>query len=1194
MDSCYLRSGILQVVGHTVIVICILQGLVRCTALFEDKKEDRLAALALLGLTDSRSNGTFTVDRNGGTFQSDDGLFRIIIPEGAMDETETFTIERHNASMDSFPSGLPTTKAYELSPSYRFRKNVIVEMTLDTNTMAHLGLSSEDSIVYSHSETGLHEGDPSSEIGVSRRLPGWSALSTEVLGDKLRATTKSFSIFGGATATGPNRPPRIGAGYYYFKPGCQRLPYKVRARIIEPDGDPMEVYLVTGEKDNGTILIPMDHESGDWYAGDLPYEVMGTTGLQIQILAFDDTGANTTLPLSQTFVFPDNGSHPQDSTYDPIDDNIELNCAWVKDHPGGDPTDTDGDGVPDSHDSTPNGESTPVLTEYRILPETITMEPGEVVTFGTLALDSGIPQVVVPDYSASANIGELDGSRFTATTPGSGSITSTSGSYSDNASIIVLDTIAPANVIDLAAIAVDHNSVELSWTAPGNNGNQGQAQNYEIRYSTSEIGDEESCDNGSGYSHGLTPKSAGSPETLLVTSLIPETRYYFCIRAIDSEGNRSVWTDQVDVMTTPAPDLTPPAEITDATAQSSGTNSILLRWNAVGDDGVDGFATGYEIKKSTSTIASDAVCNSAIPVANSIMPATPGALESLNISDLSEDTTYFFCIRALDEAGNKSPWNSTLSAFTENANDPPIAEAGEDSTWAPGDTVSLSGEITDPDAGRCNANVSNYSYFWTFDSVPPESNLINGDIVGRNSLNASFEPDTIGEYTLSLHVTDDAGLCEGIAMEDTDSVTITVSWAGYEFRNSESGYVSSYQFGRYFWENNAAGGQYLLWNLSNANTTVLGRYNPETGWTLLESLPFGLPYIVDLTIAGSDHLILAQIESSMDNDTLYTREFIPGAGWQPALEHPVPDGTQLRSVYVQGSRNGSVRMVYLERSAEPDATYEIREKEYEPGNGWQSPVILEDSTQYMEIMDFKGDPVNETAVAVYYVGNSDLLVKRLHNGSWEASESVGTRDGALRDVEARIDSEGNIAIFWAYTTGEYPQWEGTVRLSYYDAGAKIWTKDLLIDSTGAEYGRHYLSLSFANGTGFASWQKLGTDGAQSFCEFSQFSITGGVEAPEHIALCREICIAAAPGGHGVAAYIVQNPPSYDKDLRMQRYFPDTKWGVVQEDFDQSSNSDVSLQNCKELPNDPLGRILVPWMFNNYSGGDTEHRFRYLD
>jgi hypothetical protein len=47
-----------------------------------------------------------------------------------------------------------------------------------------------------------------------------------------------------------------------------------------------------------------------------------------------------------------------------------------------------------------------------------------------------------------------------------------------------LDTVPPMAVTDLRAASVTDSSVTLVWTAPGDDGDQGTAAQYDIRYST--------------------------------------------------------------------------------------------------------------------------------------------------------------------------------------------------------------------------------------------------------------------------------------------------------------------------------------------------------------------------------------------------------------------------------------------------------------------------------------------------------------------------------------------------------------------------------------------------------------------------------------------------------------------------------------------------------------------------------------
>ncbi|MDP3964247.1 MAG: fibronectin type III domain-containing protein [bacterium] len=84
----------------------------------------------------------------------------------------------------------------------------------------------------------------------------------------------------------------------------------------------------------------------------------------------------------------------------------------------------------------------------------------------------------------------------------------------------------------------DSNSVTLTWTAPGDDGQIGQATQYDIRYSTSPIS-ESNWSGAQQITNEPSPKLAGLQETFVVSNLVPKTRYYFALKATDESGNVS-------------------------------------------------------------------------------------------------------------------------------------------------------------------------------------------------------------------------------------------------------------------------------------------------------------------------------------------------------------------------------------------------------------------------------------------------------------------------------------------------------------------------------------------------------------------------------------------------------------------------------------------------------------------------------
>jgi hypothetical protein len=100
------------------------------------------------------------------------------------------------------------------------------------------------------------------------------------------------------------------------------------------------------------------------------------------------------------------------------------------------------------------------------------------------------------------------------------------------------DSIPPARIHDLGAVPGEQGQYILSWTAPGDDGNEGIADHYSIRYSSNFISD----DNWSSYpviSNAPSPLPAGQRQQ--ITFDVPNygEKYYIAIKAFDEAGNVS-------------------------------------------------------------------------------------------------------------------------------------------------------------------------------------------------------------------------------------------------------------------------------------------------------------------------------------------------------------------------------------------------------------------------------------------------------------------------------------------------------------------------------------------------------------------------------------------------------------------------------------------------------------------------------
>lgn len=734
-----------------------------CIAFLDfNRNQNEFSKDSLLLLLGSKDVG---VPAGGGTgtpsgtrIQSSDALFTILIPEGAMDETVDFKITKYDATQAPLPSGyVPTSSIYQITPSYQFKKDVIVTITLDRAKAQSMNLNFGKS-------RGFHVSTTSTEPD-ALRMPGWAGVNTSLDSERIGFQTRSFSMFGGGTPPPGNLPPVINGAYYYLKPSTRHVPYQVRADVFEPDGDQMNVYLVVGPVGGPTNFYSMTREgSTNWYASKIPYEAMSPSGILIQIVAVDIHGQKTARPSTGTFVYPtDSGNPAYISQYDPDRDGDGFNDVWELDN-GFNPN--NGSSPPGG---TPYPPGLPVaIDSLEILPSQAWVQVNEPITFSARGFLAGVQKFVTVNFHTTgiglggSPIGSLNSSTFTATTPGVAGVFATYQTYEASASVHVADTIAPSNITDLVATPMSTSRIQLRWTAPGSVGVLGQASAYEIRRSSSPITNNLQCDAATGIAHSMIPKNAGLVETKEIDGHLPQSTYYFCVRAIDSAGNRNSWSGVVSATTYAPTDLVPPADITTAIATVESYHQVKLNWTAVGDNGNTGSATSYEIRRRSTPIVSDDDCSAAVFVPNTVVSSVAGTPLEFTVSGLSSGTVHYFCIRAFDLGGNRSLWSGILQATTPFANQAPVIQMASNLTVDFGTEAILDASLSyDPDASFCGAQTNLYEYSWRVLSKPPLSNLVDGNIQDKTTKLGKVLLDKNGDYVFEFTFKDNAGSCEG-------------------------------------------------------------------------------------------------------------------------------------------------------------------------------------------------------------------------------------------------------------------------------------------------------------------------------------------------------------------------------------------------------------------------------------------------
>jgi fibronectin type 3 domain-containing protein len=231
---------------------------------------------------------------------------------------------------------------------------------------------------------------------------------------------------------------------------------------------------------------------------------------------------------------------------------------------------------------------------------------------------------------------------------------------------------APGAPTGLAATAGDA-QVSLAWTAPASTGGAA-ITGYNVYEGTSE-----------NFTDGAAAASTEGTG-LTITKLTNGTTYYFRVTAVNDAGEGPA---SGAASATPAAAITAPGAPTGLTA-TPGNGRVTLSWTAPASDGGAGI-TGYVIYQGTSAGGESA------------SPAATSKGTGATITKLTNGTTYYFKVAAVNEAEEQGKDSGQASATPASADSSASARASASASASARASASASASQTSGLAGAPGA-----------------------------------------------------------------------------------------------------------------------------------------------------------------------------------------------------------------------------------------------------------------------------------------------------------------------------------------------------------------------------------------------------------------------------------------------------------------------------------------------------------
>ncbi len=306
-----------------------------------------------------------------------------------------------------------------------------------------------------------------------------------------------------------------------------------------------------------------------------------------------------------------------------------------------------------------------------------------------------------------------------------------------SAAAATTDANAPDAPTSLSATASGTTRIDLSWTAPADDGGADIA-GYKIEWSV----------DGNAPWTELVADTGSTTTTYNNTGLQPGQTRHYQVSAINSAGTGAPSSAASTTTDANAPDAP-----TSLSATANGTTRIDLSWTAPADDG-GGVITGYTIEWSADGNAPW----------NELVADTGSTTTTYNNTGLQPGQTRHYQVSAINSAGTGAPSSAASATTDANAPDAPTSL----SATANGTTrIDLSWTAPADDGG---ASITGYKIEWSADGNAPWTELV-ADTGSTTTTynNTGLEPGQTRHYQVSAINSAGTGAPSSAASTTTDA-----------------------------------------------------------------------------------------------------------------------------------------------------------------------------------------------------------------------------------------------------------------------------------------------------------------------------------------------------------------------------------------------------------------------------------------